>query len=225
MTISSPDNNRYRVHHHPKHVNTPLGHTLSLIEHPSSLVRFLILDCPTESTLSMYLEEFRNLHVSVVVRCCQPTYSTDSLFQRGIQVVDLPFKDGGIPPSPIIHEWLHVVEQAKNKAKLLNGDPMTIAVHCVAGLGRAPVLVAIALIELGMAPLDAIEYIRDKRRGAFNKPQITFLDGYRRKPTTHTYSFRTSLGKMLGFGPKHPSTTDAAAVSTTTTATIVSQKT
>lgn len=117
------------------------------------------------------------------------------------------------------------MEQAKNKAKLLNGDPMTIAVHCVAGLGRAPVLVAIALIELGMAPLDAIEYIRDKRRGAFNKPQITFLDGYRRKPTTHTYSFRTSLGKMLGFGPKHPSTTDAAAVSTTTTATIVSQKT
>lgn len=100
MTISSPDNNRYRVHHHPKHVNTPLGHTLSLIEHPSSLVRFLILDCPTESTLSMYLEEFRNLHVSVVVRCCQPTYSTDSLFQRGIQVVDLPFKDGGIVSFP-----------------------------------------------------------------------------------------------------------------------------
>lgn len=128
------------------------------------------------------------------------------------------------------------MEQAKNKASLLdpnNGNnPMTIAVHCVAGLGRAPVLVAIALIELGMAPLDAIEYIRDKRRGAFNKPQITFLDGYRRKPTTHTYSFRTSLGKILGFGPKHPSATsitDAAAVSATasatTTATIVSQKT
>lgn len=238
MTIASPDSNtaKYRVHahhgHHPKHVYTPLGHTLSLIEHPSSPVRFLILDCPTESTLAMYLEEFRNLNVSIVVRCCQPTYNTDSLFQRGIQVVDLPFKDGGVPPSPIIHEWLHVVEQAKNKASLLdpnNGNnQVTIAVHCVAGLGRAPVLVAIALIELGMAPLDAIEYIREKRRGAFNKPQITFLDGYRRKPTTHSYSFRTSLGKILGFGPKHPSANAAAVSATataTTTATIVSQKT
>lgn len=53
--------------------------------------------------------------------------------------------------------------------------PPTIAVHCVAGLGRAPVLVAIALIELGMEPLDAVEFVRRKRRGAFNKPQIDYL--------------------------------------------------
>lgn len=79
--------------------------------------------------------------------------------------------------------------------------------HCVAGLGRAPVLVAIALIELGMAPLDAIEYIREKRRGAFNKPQIMFLDSYKRKPSSNQNSFRTSLTRMLGFGSKtvpHP---------------------
>lgn len=75
--------------------------------------------------------------------------------------------------------------------------------HCVAGLGRAPVLVAIALIELGMAPLDAIQFIRVKRRGSFNNAQITFLDGYkRRKQTQNQYSFRTSFGRMFGFGPK-----------------------
>lgn len=76
--------------------HTPLGHTLSLIEHPSSSIRFLILDCPTESTLSMYLEEFKHLNVSTVVRCCQPTYSSQRLSQNGIDVVDLPFKDGGV---------------------------------------------------------------------------------------------------------------------------------
>jgi protein tyrosine phosphatase type 4A len=53
-----------------------------------------------------------------------------------------------------------------------------IAVHCVAGLGRAPVLVAIALIEAGMEAYSAIQFVREKRRGAINEKQIRFLEGY-----------------------------------------------
>jgi protein tyrosine phosphatase type 4A len=68
----------------------------------------------------------------------------------------------------------------------------TIAVHCVAGLGRAPVLVAIALIEMGMPPLDAVEFIRRYRRGAFNKPQIAYLVSAVALNTRsiHTYTHR-----------------------------------
>lgn len=41
-----------------------------------------------------------------------------------------------------------------------------VGVHCLAGLGRAPVLVVIALIESGnMKNVEAIELVRSKRRG------------------------------------------------------------
>jgi len=49
----------------------------------------------------------------------------------------------------------------------------------IAYVSRAPVLVAIALIEKGMHALDAVQYIREKRRGAINRQQIEFLQKYK----------------------------------------------
>ncbi|CAO3588151.1 unnamed protein product [Absidia cylindrospora] len=172
--------------------NTTLGHAVSVINHDQIPVQFLILDCPTESTLPMYLAEFLQHHVTTVVRCCQPTYNADLLFDYGIDLLDLPFRDGGVPNDTILGEWIELISKYTTQPfyssatatettddGLVTTKP-TIAVHCVAGLGRAPVLVALALIELGMTPLDAISFIRQKRRGAFNKPQIHFLDLYKR---------------------------------------------
>ncbi|CEI93432.1 Putative Protein-tyrosine phosphatase [Rhizopus microsporus] len=177
---------------------SPLGRMLSLIEVSSVSLKFLILDCPTESTLPYYLEEFKRNQVRHIVRCCQPTYNTSLLQQEGIQVHDLPFKDGGVPPAQVVHDWLHLIDTEERKQ-----ESVTIAVHCVAGLGRAPVLVAIALIEFGMEPLDAIEYIRRKRRGAFNKPQIAYLDQYKRTLRTKSnHNFKMSFSRMFKFGKK-----------------------
>jgi hypothetical protein len=42
--------------------------------------------------------------------------------------------------------------------------------------------VAIALIETGMSPIDAVEFVRQRRRGALNSVQLAFLmDTYKRQ--------------------------------------------
>ena len=76
----------------------------------------------------------------------------------------------------VITRWLEIANQCFEKG---NKGKKCIAVHCVAGLGRAPVLVAIALIEYGLDPLEAVKLIREKRRGAINSKQLTYLE--------HTY--------------------------------------
>jgi protein tyrosine phosphatase type 4A len=57
----------------------------------------------------------------------------------------------------------------------------TLGVHCIAGLGRSPLLVAIVLIEAGLNVLDAVIFIREKRRGAINAKQLKFLESYKKR--------------------------------------------
>ncbi|CAO3642647.1 unnamed protein product [Cunninghamella echinulata] len=146
--------------------------------------------------------KFKQRHVSTVVRCCQPTYSSEALLQHNIDLVELPYRDGSVPNSGIIEQWLQLLNLYDHQYQL-SGIKPTICCHCLSGLGRAPVLVAIALIEYGIAALDAIGFIREKRRGAFNKQQILFLDQY--KPTSknnHHLHYRSiihmfSLSRMM----------------------------
>ncbi|KAF9951318.1 Protein tyrosine phosphatase type IVA 1, partial [Mortierella alpina] len=158
-------------------------------------------------------------NVTDVVRCCEPTYRAETLQAENIAVHDWPFRDGAVPPSNIIKNWLQLVDSRivrrpsqraqrsispSNSASDEEDDIQapTIAVHCVAGLGRAPILVAIALIELGMANLDTVEFIRKRRRGCFNSNQIQYIDGYKRGKV---------LKHALGSGPSPASSSSSAA--------------
>jgi len=139
-------------------------------------MRFLITDRPTDANMDRFVEELKKHNAKDVVRVCDPTYKVDRLKAEGIRVMDCPFDDGTPPPGEIVDEWFNLL-----KARFKEEPGCTVAVHCVAGLGRAPVLVALALIEGGMKYEDAVELIRQKRRGAINSKQLHFLEKYRPK--------------------------------------------
>jgi len=137
--------------------------------------------------------------VTDVVRVCEATYPASGLESAGISLHELPYPDGHSPPKEILDKWLKLVNERfiKSPPSLVSDSvpashsgslaavsadgPPCIAVHCVAGLGRAPVLVAIALIEFaGMNYSDAVTLIRKHRRGAINGKQLNWLERYQR---------------------------------------------
>lgn len=137
-------------------------------------LKFMIMDAPSDTTLPLYLPALKQNGVTDIVRVCDPTYSTERLSAENIKVHDWPFEDGEPPPSQVVNSWLGLIDER------LAHEPLgCIAVHCVAGLGRAPVLVAVALMESGMEAEDVVSHIRAKRRGAINNKQIKYLEQYK----------------------------------------------
>uniref|UniRef100_UPI00358ED49C protein tyrosine phosphatase type IVA 1-like isoform X3 n=1 Tax=Myxine glutinosa TaxID=7769 RepID=UPI00358ED49C len=122
------------------------------------------------------MQELKQYSVRTLVRVCEVTYDKGLLEEQGISVLDWQFDDGAPPPGSVVENWLGLL-----KTKFREDPGCCVAVHCIAGLGRAPVLVALALIESGMKYEDAVEYIREKRRGAINSRQLVYLEKYRPK--------------------------------------------
>lgn len=114
-----------------KYSNIAMGH-----------LRFLVMDCPDEANLPEYIQELLLRGVTDVVRLCDPIYSTSELLKSGIKVHELPFADGGLPPTDVIQTFLSLVEERfgvltlssriidERSVTILEGSPV-IAVHCV----------------------------------------------------------------------------------------------
>jgi protein tyrosine phosphatase type 4A len=146
-------------------------------------MRFLIMDAPRQGNLHLYIKEMRKHSVTDVVRVCEPTYQGAELQTAGIGLHDMEFPDGHSPPKELIDQWLQLVEKVfySDDTGSNPNQNNCIAVHCVAGLGRAPVMVALALIEFAnMDPVEAVSLIRRHRRGAINEKQLLYLEGYRK---------------------------------------------
>lgn len=117
-------------------------------------MRFLITEQPQDPTIQNYIKILKEHRVSHVVCATDRSYRVEELEEASVKVTDLSFPDGSPPTQEIVDKWLNLL-----KTEFLANPETCVGVHCVTGLGRAPVLVAVALIELGMKYEDAVEMV------------------------------------------------------------------
>nr|WP_232023915.1 cyclin-dependent kinase inhibitor 3 family protein [Sulfurivermis fontis] len=86
--------------------------------------------------------------------------------QRGIEWRHLPIADYSVPGAAFEQQWL--TEGREIRTLLRNGQH--VLVHCKGGLGRAGMIAARLLVELGMEPGEAIRSVRRVRKGAIETP-------------------------------------------------------
>ena len=120
----------------------------------------------------------KKLGVENYVRFCEKvTYSPSDFEGSNLNLNAWPFPDGDLPSIEVITQWLKLIDHTfadKSSVKATTANTSSsihhnndiipaIGCHCLAGLGRAPVMVAIALIENGLNWADAVDVIREKR--------------------------------------------------------------
>jgi len=150
---------------------------LTFIEYKTK--RFYIGQSPTDENIRIFVKSLVANNIKHVVRLCKPMYDHTIIENENIYFYDLEMPDGLVPDKNIINQWNKINEN------VLDGEG--ILVHCVAGLGRAPLMVAISLINELMEPFEVIDLIRKKRPGSINSKQLEFLINY--KPAKKSNGF------------------------------------
>ncbi|PKD41389.1 phosphatase [Methylomonas sp. Kb3] len=86
--------------------------------------------------------------------------------RRGIEWRHLPIADFSVPTLAFEQQW--VTQGHEIREMLRSGQD--VLVHCKGGLGRAGMIAARLLVELGMDAEEAINAVRHVRKGAIETP-------------------------------------------------------
>lgn len=120
--------------------------------------------------------------------------------KRGMTWLHLPITDVSVPAAAFEEEWAEVGEGLRARVR----DGFNVMVHCKGGLGRAGLVASRLLIELGMAPLDAVTAVRQARPGAIEtNAQLSYVMAQRAVPepvpaTTAAAIRDRGIGALLG---------------------------
>lgn len=147
----------------------PEGVTLVLDERKAHVV---LMGVPIEDNYQKYLDFFKKINVKHFFIATEYDKKLDFFEQNGITMHKIEWEDGNYPSQDIINTFLDVFWSDKRSQNEY------IAVACKRGYGRAPTLAAISLIERGMKPVNALQYLRGKNPRFITERQRTFLLSY-----------------------------------------------
>lgn len=100
------------------------------------------------------------------LRALRVPHLGEEVQHRGLQWRHLPIADYSIPTETFEQQWQ---KHGRDIRGLLRSGE-DIVVHCKGGLGRAGMIAARLLAELGMDPEEAIRQVRQARQGAIETP-------------------------------------------------------
>jgi cell division cycle 14 len=142
-----------------------------------------------------YIDIFRALNVTAVVRLNQAEYSATAFTAHGIQHFDLAF-DAATPPATTVSQFCSIV----------NGAQGAVAVHCRGGLGRTGTMAALYLMRsYGFSAREATAWLRIMRPGSVIGDQQRYLA----RVEELLMSARAAAQDARG-PPSHPSTGPSA---------------
>jgi len=128
---------------------------------------FVITSSPTNSNIGKFISYITLNDITNMVCACKEIEYNQTIINSVCTVTNLPFDDGSCPDDIQIRDYLNIINNSRNKKFII---------HCKAGLGRAPLLAAIAVIICEKKdPYDTIESIRKIIKNCFNNKQIIFL--------------------------------------------------
>ncbi len=155
------------------------------LELPHTRARIALCPCPGQSgQLTKDLNRLRDWGAKDLVTLIEDhefvllgvTSLVTQVEAAGMRWWHLPIRDMGVPDAGFEARW----QTAGSELGKLLADGCSIAVHCRGGKGRTGTVAARLLIELGMAPMRAIEHVRAARPGSIEtKEQELFLLGCR----------------------------------------------
>ncbi len=105
------------------------------------------------------LQRLKRSGFGLVVNLTEDPGPTRRAAAEGLKAMHAPVPDFEAPELGQIEAFVEAVERS-----LAHGRP--VAVHCVGGLGRTGTMIAAYLVKTGMAPWDALDWVRARRPGA-----------------------------------------------------------
>jgi ADP-ribosyl-[dinitrogen reductase] hydrolase len=119
---------------------------------------------------------------------------------RHMEWLHLPIQDYSVPTSEFEAAWAQVGESVRHRIR----SGFHIVIHCKGGLGRAGMIAAKLMIELGAAAEEAISQVRKARPGAIETAeQLAYVRAQnsvpeKQPPTTSQAIRDRAMGSLLG---------------------------